>query len=755
MQEGINFGGNEENNLEQSKELLRQEREAFINAATTGEIIIQQVGFQNKSDKDGNLSLQILADGLIAQGAIKSISELNVRYVRPQDFENDPEAQKAAIILDMGNTGLEIKEGQWRFDHHTEEAGEPTSASRLLTEWMREHEFWKDTPEEERVEKNQILAVTDAMDNKSYLGPNFKISRNAIGLQYAQNRDGETLSDIGSNRRFHPEWMALMVASGPEGGKVEDVDPNLELSDEQIRDLGIENTVAIFEENLAKYREEFPKLEEQGWIQTTPEGNKVLIDVNGTLSQKFKGIDLVDLAYEFGVHNVIKYWEEGQSKQGPYRGAFISSQHGELNLKHLQDNFEDSKVVRGKMFVYNELDPMGPKLKDLFDQFDLTRANLPEDMEKVLVAESLTFEDEIIQLHKDHRPHVKFTPEDYQPKPEDKDLRRFFKKDFWKDKFNLGTKSEKEARDEEKKLKQLADLEKTYNSGIDHALMGREKGKEGDLVKLQMLKAHIEAIEPDPQKAEREYNLQAYAYVQDLKRNYLAQDIRDSLYAADAAEAISVDRAPWVELVEMHSENITKIERNILPDLQLEYKVTEKKPAATTEQETQKSRELDQLKQKIGGFQQNLDRERKLREDALDKSYIYGSHIAMYKDEAAEVMDLVKEHELLDYELDYEGTHLRTDMLAQMDYFDRQKEFCLELNKEYAEAINNDPALANDLAVIQRRLLKNHNDLSTLDLVPSWHRAATRLIEIKDSMAKDFRKYQEKVINAGIQKLND
>lgn len=780
--EGIHFNPSEGaggDNQENAESIAYKER--LISAIKERGITIQGKG-GDYSDIDGNLALQIILRGLRESGAIEDISEVKLHYVRPQDLSQDEVAQNAAVFIDVGNTNFQSsvlwevdKEATYdalkanpeaddilkldrdhielHVDHHGNQNGMITSASRHALELMKRLDMW---PEETRpnVDWEKAVSTVDVIDNKSYLKPGFTIpTKNAIGLQHVKVEN--TSSD--AKREFYPlagvhpytkevmdQWLLMLSMTGAESGREEDVDSSIEIPDNFIKAWRLEPAVQALEKRLAETREDFQKLESEGWVQTTPEGHKVLLDVDNILSKRFRGVDLTDLAYEQGVTTVIKHWTPETNINGPYRGSFISAQEGDVDLSKLGENpkFKDGgEMIRDKMYIYNSPDLHGPKMGELLKEFNISRSHLPEEIETVMREEAKSFEDQITELHLQYRPYVKFTPEGYSPDPKDRTV-----KYKWRKLWNLGSQEERDARAESTRLKALYDLEQIYNAGLEKALVGRD----GELTHLRELHHHVYTLETDPIKADLEYNQRAYEYVQSLKRNYLGQNIREKLYEADSVEIQTVEKEMWEDSYKLHNTNLRQLEQQILPDLGRTYEAVKARPLATSEQKSRQANDQAGLEYEIGYYHQEMGYERTMTERARQEVETLTEDIYDHTRKASDVEISMLKYELLDYELNPD--HIKLDILNALDYFDAQSNICAEMTDKWKERIGANPRLATTLEEIQVKLLKNHKTLIDLKPDQDWYTAGKKLLELRSRIQRDFEKYQQAILTERLEK---
>ena len=270
---------------------------------------------QNQSDLDGRISI-----GLLERAGIK-ISKIN--YLKPGEY------QKGAVNLDTGDkAGFEYdsKTNTFFFDHHSKELKEKTSSAEVVYKALQSMGLLKRSKVLDR-----IVDFVTKIDNRLYPPEDFlKSAKTLIGLQ----------------RELKLETLLAYFK--------EHQDPNDELSPEEWEKYGLKEAAEKQQKLVDESMETLNRMEMEGKIIDTAYG-KVVINVNNELPG---GSSAAYTKYD-GIISII-----------PGKSFAVTFKEKEINENALREKLGDKfqgKVIRGKMWIYNEKEPLKLSLAEIIE----------------------------------------------------------------------------------------------------------------------------------------------------------------------------------------------------------------------------------------------------------------------------------------------------------------------------------------------------------------------------------------------------
>ncbi len=262
-------------------------------------------------------------DGKSALGILKlaGIDTSKLTYVKPG------ESIKGAINLDTGDKiGVVYNQetGTSYFDHHSKNAKEITSATEIMYKTMVNLGMLEKT---ENMDK--LVKFVTKLDNFKYPPENFlKSYRTILGLQ----RD----LDFDKLVKYFKEHQS----------------PTEELTSEQFEKYGIKEASEKQQKLVEDSIQTMDKMEKEGKVIDTSYG-KVLINEKNKLKI---GAPAAYTRYD-GIINYI-----------PNVSFAVMFKEKDINEKLLKEMLGDKfqgKVIRGKMWIYNEIEPLKLDLEEI------------------------------------------------------------------------------------------------------------------------------------------------------------------------------------------------------------------------------------------------------------------------------------------------------------------------------------------------------------------------------------------------------
>jgi hypothetical protein len=313
--EELNAATEEEGN----KKFTQKTRELWKEFAVSGVLVFDK--------EKGGLALRPFTDldGTCALGILKlagiNIEKLN--YVKPG------ESLKGAINLDTGDQfGVVYDEDSYTayFDHHKKGVKEVTSTTEILYETMADLGLIKRSKELDR-----LVDFVTKVDNRQYPPEEFlKSPKTILGLHR-----GLTFEQLLAYFKDHES-------------------PTEELSPEELAKYGLkeasERQQKIVDEAMRKLEE----MEKEGKVIDTAYG-KVVINVNNELPVG------ASAAY-------VKF--DGIINFTPGKSFAVTFKEKDIDEKKIREKLGDKfqgKIIRGKMWIYNEKEPLKLALDDIIE----------------------------------------------------------------------------------------------------------------------------------------------------------------------------------------------------------------------------------------------------------------------------------------------------------------------------------------------------------------------------------------------------
>lgn len=264
-------------------------------------------------------------DGRSALGILKEagIDTDNLTYVRPG------ESLKGAINLDTGDKfGVVYEESTYTayFDHHAKGTKEVTSTAEIVYKTMIELGKIEKTEATDR-----LVDFVTKIDNRQFPPEEFlKSAKTILGLQ----RD----LDFDKLLAYFREHKS----------------PTEELSPEEFEKYGLKNSAEKQQKTVDKAMETLKKMEEDGKVIDTKYG-KIVVNENNELKVG------ASAAY-------VKF--DGIINFTPGKSFAVTLKEKDFNEEELRNKLDDKfqgKIIRGKMWLYNEKEPLNITKEELIE----------------------------------------------------------------------------------------------------------------------------------------------------------------------------------------------------------------------------------------------------------------------------------------------------------------------------------------------------------------------------------------------------
>jgi len=265
------------------------------------------------TDLDGKCALGILN--------LAGVDTSNLKYVKPGEY------LKGAINLDTGDKfGVVYEEPTYTayFDHHAKGIKEVTSTTEIVYRAMADLGM---------VEKSKVLDrlvdFVTKIDNRKFPPEEFLRSpKTILGLQ--RTLDFEKLYQYFQDHKS----------------------PTEELTPEEFAKYGLKDAAEKQQKIVDEAMETLAKMEKEGKVIDTEYG-KIVVNVNSELKVG------ASAAY-------VKY--DGIINFTPEKSFAVTFKEKEFDEKELKEKLGDKfqgKIIRGKMWIYNEKEPLKLSLEDI------------------------------------------------------------------------------------------------------------------------------------------------------------------------------------------------------------------------------------------------------------------------------------------------------------------------------------------------------------------------------------------------------
>lgn len=304
---------------EADKKFKEKTKESWKDFAVHGTFVFdkkegKQV-FKPFTDLDGKCALGVLK--------IAGINTENLSYIKPGQF------LEGAINIDTGDKfGVVYEEPTYTayFDHHAPGTKEVTSATEIVYQSMVDLGL---------IEKNEaldrLIDFVNKIDNRQFPPEEFlRSSKTILGLQ----------RDLSFEKLFL-YFQDYEIATQ-------------ELEPEQFEKYGLKEAAEKQKAIIEKAMQQLKEIEKQGNIVETQYG-KIVLNINNQLEI---GAPAAYVKYD-GIVNYI----EGQS-------FFIGLKEKNLNEKEIRQRLGEKfqgKIIRGKMWLYNDPDPLNLNLEEIIN----------------------------------------------------------------------------------------------------------------------------------------------------------------------------------------------------------------------------------------------------------------------------------------------------------------------------------------------------------------------------------------------------
>lgn len=277
--------------------------------------------------KEGKQVLQPFTDldGRSALGILKEagIDVSNLTYVRPG------ESVKGAINLDTGDRfGVVYDESTYTayFDHHAKETREVTSTAEIV---------YKTMVELGKLEKTEVMDrlvdFVTKIDNRQFPSEEFlKSAKTILGLQRDLDFD---------------KLLAYFK---------EHTSPTEDLSPEEFEKYGLKDSADKQQKTVDEAMKTLERMEKEGKIIDTKYG-KIVVNENNELKV---GASAAYIKFD-GIINLT-----------PGKSFAITLKEKDFSEEELRSKLGDKfqgKIIRGKMWLYNEAEPLNISKEELID----------------------------------------------------------------------------------------------------------------------------------------------------------------------------------------------------------------------------------------------------------------------------------------------------------------------------------------------------------------------------------------------------
>jgi hypothetical protein len=265
------------------------------------------------TDLDGRCALSVLREA--------GIDTNNLTYVRPGEY------LKGAINIDTGDKfGVVYEESSYTayFDHHAPGTKEVTSATEIIYKTMVDLGMLEKSESLDRV-----VDFVTKIDNRQFPAEEFlRSAKTILGLQ----RD----LDFGKLLTYFKDHAS----------------PTEELSPEEFERYGLKDSAEKQQKTVDEAMETLDKMEKEGKVINTKYG-KIVINENNELKVG------ASAAY-------VKF--DGIINFTPGKSFAITLKEKDFNEEELKNKLGDKfqgKIIRGKMWLYNEAEPLKLNLEEV------------------------------------------------------------------------------------------------------------------------------------------------------------------------------------------------------------------------------------------------------------------------------------------------------------------------------------------------------------------------------------------------------
>lgn len=267
------------------------------------------------TDLDGNCTLGILK--------LSGISTEKLSYVRPG------ESLRGAINLDTGDKfGVVYDEDSYTayFDHHKKGVKEVTSTTEIMYKTMADLGLIKKTEE-----MDKLVDFVNKIDNRQYPAEEFlRSAKTILGLQREL-----TFEQLLSYFKDHQS-------------------PNEELTSQEFAKYGLKEATEKQQKVVNEAMQKLKEMEKEGKIIDTAYG-KVVVNVNNELAV---GASVAYVKFD-GIIN----FTPGKS----FAVTFKEKDIDEEKIKEKLGKKFQGKIIRGKMWIYNEQTSLNITLDEIID----------------------------------------------------------------------------------------------------------------------------------------------------------------------------------------------------------------------------------------------------------------------------------------------------------------------------------------------------------------------------------------------------
>ena len=265
------------------------------------------------TDLDGRSALGILQEA--------GIDTSNLTYVRPGEY------LKGAINLDTGDKfGVAYEESTYTayFDHHAKGTKEVTSTAEIV---------YKTMADLGKIEKSEamdrLIDFVTKIDNRQFPPEEFlKSAKTILGLQ----RD----LDFDKLLTYFKEHKS----------------PTEELTPEEFEKYGLKNSAEKQQKTVDEAMKTLERMEKEGKVIDTKYG-KIVVNENNELK--------VGASAAYVKFNGIINFTPGKS----FAVTLKENDFDEEELKNKLDDKFQGKIIRGKMWLYNEAEPLKLNLEEI------------------------------------------------------------------------------------------------------------------------------------------------------------------------------------------------------------------------------------------------------------------------------------------------------------------------------------------------------------------------------------------------------
>lgn len=304
---------------EANEKFNQKTRELWKEFAVSGVLVFdKQKGEQVLkpfTDLDGNCALGILRQS--------GINTENLSYVRPG------ESLKGAINLDTGDKfGVVYDEDTYTtyFDHHKKGIKEITSTTEIMYKTMADLGLIEKTEEMER-----LVDFVTKIDNRQFPAEEFlRSAKTILGLQR-----GLKFEQLLSYFKDHQSLTE-------------------ELIPEEFAKYGLKETAEKQQKVVDEAMQKLEEMEKEGKVIDTAYG-RIVVNVNNELAVG------ASAAY-------VKY--DGIINFTPNKSFAVTLKEKDIDESKIKEKLGDKfqgKIIRGKLWIYNEQTPLGITLAEIID----------------------------------------------------------------------------------------------------------------------------------------------------------------------------------------------------------------------------------------------------------------------------------------------------------------------------------------------------------------------------------------------------